>query len=125
MLVYSVNLDLDPVVYAGWRVVNNQTGGVRNLSKESLAWDFVCDFFGKAKQNVLSWNDSVRNFLEKRQYLIPKTLICFKLCFFGTEYEKDGRRLIKYLYWSGICWESDFHYLDEPFSEEFIHLYFK
>jgi len=125
MLAYQINLDLEPSSYKGWSVINHQTGGIKTLKKDVIAWDFVCDVFGKIKQNVLAWNDIVHNFLQQRQYLIPKSLICFKLCFFGTEYEKDGRRLIKYLYWAGSSWESDFHYLDEPFSEEFLYLYFK
>lgn len=125
MSVYQINLDLEPIKHEGWSVKNHQTGGVRVLKKEVIAWGLVGDLLGKTKENVLNWNVNVHDFLYKRQYLIPKTLIGFKFCFFGTEYEKDGRRLIKYLYWAGNSWESDFHYLDEPFSEEFVYLYFK
>lgn len=123
--MYQIDLDGSPSIYHGWTVVSHQTGGLRTLTKKEIAWGVVCDVLEKMKNNVLAWNDVVHNFLYKNQYLIPKSLIGFKLCFFGTKYEKDGREVIKYLYWDGNSWESDYHFLDEKFTREFILLYFR
>lgn len=126
MLDRRINLDTVPVASQyGWTVKEHQTGGIKILKKEAIDWLFFGDYLQKKLEKILAWNNNVHDWLLIHQYLIPKSLIGFKLCFFGTEFEKDGRRLIKVLYYEGNYWTSDFHFLDDPFTREYIVPYFK
>lgn len=99
---------------------------VKNIGWFSHKKSFFISKYEAQIKEEKTWNAAVRDWLIARPRLLSMFVsdINTKICLFGTKYQKDGREFIEYIYYKDGSWVTDIHFLDQPFSADFVIPYF-
>ncbi len=123
-----INCDVTPFIPQGWKVVEHQKCGQLEWSKKKFADSkFLHLDLGQQNGKIIGghvlrealkgkpvMNTCVHDWLLAHPEHIPDSWKDKCICFWGTMYRDAGDVLIvRYLYWSGWRWNSDYHWLDD------------
>ncbi|MEK9170131.1 MAG: hypothetical protein AAB674_00600 [Patescibacteria group bacterium] len=126
---YLVDLDADPFVPKGWKVVEHRKGGQFKydpakvglyLSKEQQKGKVIVgNDLRKELKNQSVMNTNLLDFYLKKenQHLIPEEWKGKAIFFWGTIYcGPNGSLCVRYLCWDGGGWDWNYNWLDFEFD---------
>ncbi len=126
---HVIDLDADPFVPDGWKVVEHLKGGqfMFDPAKVTLHLDEAQKGGGVIVGNQLRlklkgrpvYNANLCDFYLKNPHLIPEEWKGKVVFFWGTIYRSSyGDLCVRYLVWGGDEWHWRFNWLDDHFSDD-------